>query len=204
LRSREAHASGDRAVARWLLPASLRRSGGRWGTCDRFEALAGSLTPPEDIMDPTTPLDPPQRPDPEILDSIRIAVDWQLFSELALTVIGGIVTIDGNVDSWSERRNLDTVVRQIDGVRNVVNHLTVRAPPIGEATIRIAIEQALARRAMREAGRIDLAIAGARVTVIGTVRSFGEHDAVIGALISTPSVESIDDQLEVQGLHPGQ
>jgi osmotically-inducible protein OsmY len=155
-------------------------------------------------MHTTTSVHPPQRPDAEILDSIRIAVDWQLFSELALTVVGGIVTIDGNVDSWSERRNLDTVVRQIDGVRNVVNHLTVRAPPIGEVTLRIAIEQALARRAMREARRIDLAIAGARVTVIGTVRSFGEHDAVIGALISTPSVESIDDQLEVQGLHPVQ
>jgi len=155
-------------------------------------------------MHTTTPRGPTQRPDTEILDSIRIALDWQVFYELSLTVVTGVVTIDGKVDSWSERRNLDTVLRQIDGVRNVVNHLTVRAPPIGEVTIRIAIEQALARRAMREARRIEFAIAGGRVTVIGTVRSFGEHDAVIGALISTPGVDSIDDQLEVLGPHPVQ
>lgn len=155
-------------------------------------------------MHTSTPVDSPPRLDAEILDSVRIALEREVFYQLSLTVIEGIVTVDGKVDSWSERRSIDTVLHRIAGVRRVVNHLAVRVPPIGELTIRIAIEQALTRRAMREARRIDLAIAGARVTVIGTVRSSGEHDAVIGALIATPGVDSIDDQLEVLGPHPVQ
>jgi osmotically-inducible protein OsmY len=155
-------------------------------------------------MDTPIALDGAHRSDAEILDSIRIALDWQVFYQLEVTVIAGTVTIGGKVDSWSERRNLATVLRQIDGVHDVVNRLVVRAPPIGDMTVRIAIEQALARRAMREARRIDLTIAGTRVTVGGTVGSAGERDAVLGALIGTPGVESVDDQLQILGPHPVQ
>jgi osmotically-inducible protein OsmY len=144
------------------------------------------------------------RSDSEILDTIRTAFEWQLFYELSITVISGTVTLEGSVGSWSERQNLATVVRQIDGVGNVINRLVVRAVPVGEMTLRMAIEQALARHAMREARRIDVTITGARVTVSGMIGSAAERDAVIGALVGTAGVGSVDDLLEIQAWPPVQ
>jgi osmotically-inducible protein OsmY len=63
--------------------------------------------------------------------------------------------------------------------------------------VRRAIEDALERRAHRQAGRLRIAVHGGRVTLAGRVRSWEERRAVVGAARCTPGVDDVDDQLEI-------
>jgi osmotically-inducible protein OsmY len=63
--------------------------------------------------------------------------------------------------------------------------------------VRRVIEEALARRAHRQAGRIQVDVTGGRVTLSGRVRSWEERRAIVGAARLTPGAEMVEDQLEV-------
>ena len=142
-------------------------------------------------------LQPTERTDAAILDAIRLALDEPIREEIFVTSLAGAVTLMGKVDSWSQRRSIGVCVHAIAGVRRVLNNLMVRAPALAATGVRMAIEDALARRAVREARRVDFEIYDGRVTVTGTVGSSGEHDAVVGAVIGTFGVRSVDDQLHI-------
>jgi osmotically-inducible protein OsmY len=137
-------------------------------------------------------------PDGEILREIRSRLDWQTFYELRVMVIEGVVTVDGKVDSWTERRTIGAILSSVPGVRGVVNVLAVRPAPLREPTLRMSIEHALELRATRGARRLEVSVGvGGRVTVVGTVGSHGERAAVLGAIVGTLGVVSVDDQLRI-------
>jgi osmotically-inducible protein OsmY len=138
-----------------------------------------------------------ERPDDAILDEVRLTFVGPMIDEIGVTSLSGIVTLRGPVDSWSQRRSIGMVVHEIDGVRRVLNLLTVRAPALAATGVRTAIEDALARRAMREARRLDFEIYDGRVTVTGRVGSSGERDTVVGAVVGMAGVRSVDDQLRI-------
>jgi osmotically-inducible protein OsmY len=137
------------------------------------------------------------RSDEAILDDVKLALLREVMFGTTVTVVGGAVMLGGKVDSWSQRRGAGLAAVGVDGVRRVVNLLVVKEPDLALASLRISMEDALSRRAIREARRLDLEIHDGRVTVTGTVGSVGERGAIIGALVGSRGVRGVNAELEI-------
>ena len=141
------------------------------------------------------------RTDTEIAQAVRNALVWDVFvpdTRIQSTVSDGVVTLKGDLDSWIQRDDADRVVRNLAGVRGVRNDIVVKPPKVATSEVKKAIENALDRQAEREAERIRLEVLDGNVTLFGTVRSWPERQAVVGAAKGTPGVRSVDDKLRVE------
>ncbi len=141
------------------------------------------------------------RTDTEIAQAVRRALEWDVFvpeEKITSTVSDGWVTLDGAVERGSQRDDADRAVRNLTGVKGVVNKITVKpAKPVTE-DVGKAIEQALERRAEREARRIRVDVRGDTVTLTGAVHSWAERKSVLAAARFTPGVRAVEDRLRTE------
>jgi osmotically-inducible protein OsmY len=141
------------------------------------------------------------RTDTEIAQAARHALQWDATvaeKRITSTVSNGWVTLDGQVDYWTERETAEGAVRNLTGVKGVVNKIVVTPPPIQAEKVRESIEGALERRAERAAHKIRVEMgADGVVTLSGTVRSWGERRAVVTAARFTPGVKSVNNHLSI-------
>jgi osmotically-inducible protein OsmY len=80
----------------------------------------------------------------------------------------------------------------------VVNNITVKPTKPVTEDIRKAIEQALARRAEREARRIRVEVRDGIATLTGSVHSWAERKSVVAAARFTPGVRDVQDHLRTE------
>ena len=141
------------------------------------------------------------RSDTEIAHAVRHALEWDVFvpdKAIQSTVSNGWVTLTGAVETVSEREDAARAVRNLTGVRGVDNQITVRQPTVAPDRIRGAIEEALERRAEREARRIDVSVsADGEVTLAGRVRSWAEREAVVASARYLRGVRAVKDELHI-------
>lgn len=140
------------------------------------------------------------RTDTELARAVREALEWDAFvpdEKIASTVSMGIVTLEGLVQTWTQRADAERVVRGLSGVRGVINQISVSAKAVDPARIKNEIEEALERQAEREARRIDVTVKDGVVTVAGRVRSWAEKNAIDRVVGFAPGVRRVDDQLLV-------
>jgi len=141
------------------------------------------------------------RTDTEIARAVRQALEWDVFvpeEKITSTVTDGWVTLEGTVDRWSQRNDAERAVRNLSGVKFVVNKLTVKpAKPVTE-DVRRSIEEALERRAEREARRIRVDVKDGTVTLTGAVHSWAERKSVVAAARFTPGVQVVEDHLRTE------
>jgi osmotically-inducible protein OsmY len=143
----------------------------------------------------------PGRTDTEIAKAVRNALEWDVFvpeDRVQSTVSAGVVTLKGDVESWAQRDDAERAVRNLSGVRGVTNRLEVKPPKVAAAEVQKYIVDALERQALREAKRITLDVRDGRVTLSGSVRSWAEREAVVGAAKGTPGVRTVQDQLHIE------
>jgi osmotically-inducible protein OsmY len=141
------------------------------------------------------------RTDTEIARAVRSALEWDVFvpaETIMSTVSEGWVTLDGTVERWSHRDDAERAVRNLTGVKGVVNKIVVKAPKPATADVRKAIEQALERRAEREAKRIQVDVRDGTVTLTGSVHSWAERKSVLAAARFTPGVRAVQDHLRTE------
>jgi osmotically-inducible protein OsmY len=142
------------------------------------------------------------RTDTDIAHAVRRALEWHALvpdERIRTTVSDGRVTLEGDVDCWSEREDAENAVQNLAGVRSVVNEIAVVPPRTVAFDVEGAIQSALERQAEREARRIVVEFAGGHVTLRGSVRSWAERQAVIGAARGTRGVKSVDSKLAIVG-----
>jgi osmotically-inducible protein OsmY len=143
---------------------------------------------------------PHVRSDTELAQAVRRALEWDVLvpaDRIQSTVTDGFVTLEGTVDLGHQREDADHAVRYLRGVRGVTNKLVVTGPSADEEDIRYEIEQALERRAEREAKRIQVTVKDGMATLTGPVQSWAERQAVVGAARFTPGVREVKDQLRI-------
>jgi osmotically-inducible protein OsmY len=143
----------------------------------------------------------PGRTDTEIAHAVRHALEWNVFvpeTRIRSTVSEGRVTLEGDVDYFSQLEDAEKAVRNLAGVRDVFNRIQVERPRVLPANIRASIQDALERHAEREASRIQLEERDGQVTLSGTVQSPAEKRAVIGAARGTPGVWDVVDRLRIE------
>ncbi len=141
------------------------------------------------------------RTDTDIARAVRQALEWDVLvpdARIRSTVSGGWVTLEGDVDYWSQRDDAERAIRNLAGVRGVLDKIEIRPPTVIPFEVRKAIEEALERQAEREARSIDLDAQDGRVSVSGVVRSWAEKEAVFGAAKGTPGVRNVDDHLRIE------
>ncbi|HEX5083820.1 MAG TPA: BON domain-containing protein [Blastocatellia bacterium] len=138
-----------------------------------------------------------RRADPEIAQAVRHALEWNVLvpaDSIHSTVVNGWVTLEGEVEYYSERVDAERAIGHLSGVRGVTNIIAVRAPVESER-VKFLIEDVLERRADREAKRIRVSVDEGDVTLTGSVKSWGEKKAILGAVGHTPGVKMIHDHL---------
>jgi osmotically-inducible protein OsmY len=141
------------------------------------------------------------RTDGDIAEAVRHALEWDVLvpsERIQTTVSGGWVTLTGTVDYLNEREDAERAVRYLQGVRGVYNRLVVLETPINRDEVRSVIEEALERRADREADRISVTLDDSVVTLTGAVNSWAEKRAILGAVGHTPGVSAVRDHLRIE------
>jgi len=141
------------------------------------------------------------RTDAEISQAVRNALDWDVFvpkTRIRSSVADGQVTLEGEVDHLSQREDAEKAVRNIWGVRRVLDKIQVKPAPAAPHEVQKSIEAALERRAAREARRINLDVHEGKVILSGVVHSWAERQSVVGAARGTPGVRSVDDRLHIE------
>jgi osmotically-inducible protein OsmY len=137
--------------------------------------------------------------DTELAEQIHLALGWDPFvksGRIRATVSDrGAVTLAGTVATLRERDEAERIVRGISGIRFVTNEILVEAPPVAEAKLRDTIQAALTRHAARTASHVTVAVDGDTVVLEGTVGSWLERRAVLGAARGTPGVKRVEDHL---------
>ena len=111
----------------------------------------------------------------------------------------GNLTLTGTVEFGVERAAAEQAVAGLAGVRNVRDQIEISYPD-DPAEVDLHVQEALARSAL-VAGNSDVKVAtdGGIITLTGHVRTWAEHDAVIGAAWMARGVIDVDDDLQITG-----
>ena len=140
------------------------------------------------------------RTDTEIAQAVRTALEWDAFvpdRKIRSTVTDGFVTLEGEVATLREKEDAQAAIRKLTGVRGVRNRLLVAAVKVDPAKLRKSIEDALERRAEREAERIRVRVEDGTVVLEGRVRPWPEKQAILGCVSHAPGVREVTDKLAV-------
>lgn len=138
--------------------------------------------------------------DQEIAQAVRSALMWDVFvpdDRIKSTVSSGWVTLEGNVDRWQQKEDAARAVERLSGVRGVTNRVEVMPPKVDAAKIRTSIEDALTRRAEREAKRLQVTVADGVVTLKGTVDSWAEKNSLGQVAYYSPGVKRLVNDITV-------
>jgi osmotically-inducible protein OsmY len=143
------------------------------------------------------------RNDTDIAEAVRYALESDILvphDRIRTTVSNGVVTLEGEVDYWTQYEDAARSVRNLAGVRDVKNLITVepQVPTITPEAVRTTIEHALERHAEHAAKHVQIAIADGKVILSGEVPSWAERNAIEGAVRGTPGVRKVDNQLRIQ------
>lgn len=140
------------------------------------------------------------RTDEDLAKSVREALRWNVLvpdERVSTTVSHGVVTLVGNVDTWAQRWDAELAVQRLAGVKDVINKIAVVSRPVNPALLKREIEQALERQADREAKRLGVSVLDGVVTLTGTLRSWGEKNAIERVVIHAPGVRRVEDKTVV-------
>ena len=139
--------------------------------------------------------------DTDVAHAVRHALEWDVFvpdKRMRSTVSTGWVTLEGDVDFWSQRVDAERAVSYLAGVRGISNKIEVKPSRVISVDVKKAIEEALKRHSEREAERIKIDVSDGRVSLSGTVHSWLEREAVLGATRGTPGVRNVEEHLRIE------
>ena len=139
------------------------------------------------------------RTDPEIARDVvhAMKINVTVPDEKIKTLVNeGFVTLEGTVDWDFQRRGAECCVRNVAGVRGVVNHLKVK-PRVSAAEVSMRIEEALRRNAELDARRITVSAMDSKVHLYGSVRSWSEREEAELAAWAAPGVVEVIDHIAI-------
>jgi osmotically-inducible protein OsmY len=71
------------------------------------------------------------RTDTNIARAVRHALEWNVFvpdERIRSSVSNGWVTLEGDVDYWTQREDAENAIRHLDGVAGVSNRIAIEPP----------------------------------------------------------------------------
>jgi osmotically-inducible protein OsmY len=112
---------------------------------------------------------------------------------------GGDITLTGTVPYISQRAAAEAAVAGLAGVRSVQNDIEI-SYAIDPVDVDVNVHQALERSALvPDDSDVTSDTKDGVITLTGHVRTWAEHDAVVGAAWMALGVIDVRDQLQVTG-----
>ena len=96
-----------------------------------------------------------------------------------------------------EREDAERSVLKLAGVIGVVNKIAIVPRQVDPQELRDEIEEALDRRAEREADRLRIEVKDGAVELWGRVHSWQEKRAVLGSIGHMPGVMAVKEHLRI-------
>jgi osmotically-inducible protein OsmY len=116
------------------------------------------------------------------------------------TALDGNLTLTGTVEYGVERAAAERAVTGLTGVRNVRDEIEISYDAADPVDVDLHVQEALARSALVPGDSdVKAATDGSIITLTGHVRTWAEHDAVVGAAWMARGVIDVDDELQVAG-----
>ena len=160
--------------------------------------IAGVKAIAEDIQIGVSPAY--NKTDTEIAEAVVNALKWHtavMEEKIKIKVENGNVRLEGEVEWEFQRKNAESAIENLTGVRSVMNLITVK-PKVTASGINQKITAAFERSATIDAGKITPEVIGSRVTLRGKVRSFAEKEDAENAAWFAPGVTSVDSRIEIE------
>lgn len=114
-----------------------------------------------------------------------------------ITVREGWITLEGELEWGYQRSDAQTNVQYLPGVKGVTNLITIKSK-LAATNLKAAIETAFERSALLDAEKIQVELAGSKVTLRGKVRNYAERDEAERVAWAAPGVWSVDNQIDVK------
>jgi len=140
-----------------------------------------------------------ERTDEDIARAAVNRLDWSISvpkDRIKVKVSKGWVTLEGSVNWQFQKRAAEDAVRNLMGVKGVLNHIEVK-PQVSTTAVKTAIDAALKRSAEVDANRITVEADGDRVILQGTVRSWFERDEAERVAWRAPGVRTVDNRITI-------
>lgn len=144
------------------------------------------------------PRDDDERDDVQIERAATVVLRWdaRVPHGVRASVVDGVLRLDGVVERFTDREAAEEAVRNLIGVRDVVNEIRL-APIHVSSDLQVEVE-AMIRRRFGIGGRFLAVLVEAGVVLLrGLVPTFAILDEVERAVRSVPGVRRIDNQLLV-------
>jgi osmotically-inducible protein OsmY len=142
-----------------------------------------------------------QREDGHIQAAARRAIEWdaRVPNGVRVEVTDGVLRLQGTVQRFAQRDAAEEAVRNLIGVRDVVNEIKVAlvpspAPP---KDLAVDVEAAILRRVGVDSGWIAVGVDAGVITLSGAVPALGLVDDIERAVRSIPGVTRINNELLV-------
>lgn len=142
--------------------------------------------------------------DKDLKQHVENALDWEPSldaKDIGVSVDEGVVTLRGNVASFSAKMTAERVSLRVYGVKAVANDLVVRLASGFERTdteIAQAAVAALTWNTMAPHERVTVSVADGRLMLSGTVNWNYQKDAVARAVRDLRGVKEVINNIAVQ------
>jgi osmotically-inducible protein OsmY len=118
---------------------------------------------------------------------------------ITVVVQDGWIKLEGEVKWFFQKRAAEKAVRNMYGVKGVMNHLKV-TPAVAPSDVKDKIRAAFQRNAYIDSKDITVEAEGGRIILRGTVRSWAERSSAERAAWSAPGVTEVVNNLDVDAL----
>ena len=141
----------------------------RWAAQDTAQSVGGvkALANEIEVKLPTGS----ERSDTEIAEAALTALHLNTSApavNISLAVHDGWLTLSGEVAFWHQKQAAEASVRNIQGVKDIANEITVKAPA-STSDVKLPIEQSFRPHAQIDADKMRVQVAGGPVTLEGEV-----------------------------------
>jgi osmotically-inducible protein OsmY len=140
-----------------------------------------------------------QHDDDEIARRALNVLTWGAYlpdKSVQVKVADGWITLTGMVDWRYQRRSVEEAMEWLGGVKGITNLIAVKPSGISE-NVRERLVEAYRRNADLESSRIIITVNDGKVTLSGTVKTWGDRLTAADAAWAIPSVTEVNDNLMV-------
>jgi osmotically-inducible protein OsmY len=131
--------------------------------------------------------------------AVRLAQKSE-FKDIRPSVTDGIVTLQGTVDSYKHKLDAENKARKQDHVAGVRDLVTVAGPEVSDVALRDKLARKLAYDRVGFGNVFDLLTVGVDhgvATIAGEVHDPMAHGSAISAVVNTPGVKGVVDNIKV-------
>lgn len=139
-----------------------------------------------------------ERSDEDIARAAKQALEssFDVPDTVSVTVENGFITLRGEVEWQHQRKAVERKVRNLIGVKGLVNLIEVK-PKLKPEDVKQKIEQAILRTAEVDAKNIQVDVRDGRVVLKGKVHSWFEKEEAKREAWLAPGVREVVDNLEI-------